>query len=201
MIEAGLEVIGNHGWAAATVRTVCRTAGLTERYFYQAFPDRDALLIAVYDHVVAEGVAVVMDAIEHAPRDFAGTVRAVITAGVDMVTADPRKGRLLAIEATAHQPLLRRRQEAMRDQAGLIARLSAEQFGGRADDLDAQINALAGVGALVEVGSAYLDGRLPLSRERLIESLTGIVLACAGGVFQHGLVSAVPRASVRRPFT
>lgn len=36
------------------------------------------------------------------------------------------------------------------------------------------------MGALVEIGSAYLDGRLDIAKGRLIEHLTGIVLATAG---------------------
>lgn len=181
LVDAGLEVIGTQGWANTTVRAVCRAAGLTERYFYQAFADRDALLIAVYDQVVADGVAVVLQAIGTAPRSFAATVRAVIAAGVEFVTDDPRRGRLLAVEASADPQLQRRRQQAMRQQAALIARLGTERFGDRTPDvLDAQLNAMAAVGALVEIGTAYLSGGLELSRERLVGHLTQVVLAVAG---------------------
>lgn len=181
LIDAGLEVIGTSGWANTTVKAVCRTAGLTERYFYEAFTDRDALLVAVYDDVVDEGVRVVLDAVAQAPRDFRRTVRAVITAGVGLVTDDPRKGRVLALEGTSNESLQRRRQDGMREQAALLSRLSAERFGGAdADGVDAHVNALAMVGALVEIGSAYLDGRLDIAKSRLIEHLTGIVLATAG---------------------
>lgn len=179
LVDAGLEVIGTQGWANTTVRAVCRAAGLTERYFYQAFDERDALLIAVYDQVVADGVAVVLQAIGTAPRSFAATVRAVIAAGVDFVTDDPRRGRLLAVESDPR--LQRRRQQAMRQQAALIARLGTERFGARTPDvLDAQLNALAAVGALVEIGTAYLSGGLELSRERLVDHLTQVVLAASG---------------------
>lgn len=180
LVEAGLEVIGTQGWAATTVRSVCRQAGLTERYFYQAFDHREALLLAVYDHVVAEGVDVVLGAIAQAPRDFGATVRAVIAAGVDFVADDPRKGRMLAVEASANPVLQQRRQQAMRQQAALIARLGTERFGGVSPDAaDAHLNALAMVGALVEVGSAYLEGRLDISRRRLVDHLTGMVVAAA----------------------
>lgn len=181
LVDAGLEVIGTEGWASTTVRAVCREAGLTERYFYQAFDDRDALLVAVYDRVVADGVAVVLQALESSPRSFAATVRTVIAAGVDFVLDDPRRGRLLAVEASGDPQLQRRRQRAMRQQAALIARLGTERFGGQTPDAaDAQLNALAAVGALVEVGSAYLDGGLRIPRQRLVDHLTGIVTAAAG---------------------
>lgn len=186
LVDAGLEVIGTQGWANTTVRAVCREAGLTERYFYQAFDDRDALLTAVYDQIVADGVTVVLSAIEQAPRSFEATVRAVIAAGAEFVLDDPRRGRILVVEASGDPVLQRRRQRAMRQQAALIARLGTERFGGAdrsvSDDAaaDAQLNALAAVGALVEVGSAYLDGGLDIPRERLVNHLTGLVLGITG---------------------
>ncbi|MGH3451791.1 MAG: TetR/AcrR family transcriptional regulator [Haloechinothrix sp.] len=186
LIEAGLAVIGTQGWANTTVRTVCRQAGLTERYFYEAFSDRDALLLAVYDHVVAQGVAVVLEAVAAAPTDFGATVRAVIGAGVDLVTEDPRKGKVLTLEGTANARLQRRRQEAIRTQAALVSQMSGTVFGGSADPSDAHLNALAMVGALVEIGSAYLEGRLDISRERLIDHLTGLVVAAAGVTSSDG---------------
>lgn len=180
LIEAGLEVIGTEGWANTTVRAVCRAAGLTERYFYEAFPEREALLVAVYDHVVTEGVAVVLEAMGHAPRDFRRTVRTVIAAGVRMLTEDRRKARILVYEATANQTLLRKRQQSIRDNAALLVAMSGTVFRTRAHESDSQLNALAAIGALVEIGTAYLDGGLDISEERLVEHLTGVVVAAAG---------------------
>lgn len=48
-LEAGLEVFGTLGLRGATVRTLCRTAGLTERYFYESFEDTESLFCAVYE--------------------------------------------------------------------------------------------------------------------------------------------------------
>lgn len=180
LIEAGLEVIGTKGWSGTTVQSVCRTAGLTERYFYEAFSDRDALLIAVYDHVVDEAAAAVLQAIATAPRDFRRTVRAVITAGVELLTSDPRKGRLIAVEAAVHETLQLRRREAVRAQAELLTQLTAEFFGKRADPADTHLNALGALGAVTEIGSAYLAGWVDIPKDRLIDHLTGMVVAAAG---------------------
>ena len=48
-LEAGLEVFGTVGLRGATVRVLCKTAGLTERYFYESFADTEALFCAVYE--------------------------------------------------------------------------------------------------------------------------------------------------------
>ncbi|MQA09739.1 MAG: TetR family transcriptional regulator [Pseudonocardiaceae bacterium] len=180
LVEAGLEVIGTHGWANTTVRGVCRRAGLTERYFYESFLDREALLVAVYERVLGEGIRVVLEAISAAPKDFRLTVRAAITAGVELLTDDPRKGRVLALEAMTNEALQRRRREAMQAQAELISQLAREVFCADAPEpTDANLTAFALIGMLVELGGAYLDGRLDVSRERLIEHLTELVIAAA----------------------
>src|SRR5262249_28213268 len=41
LITAGVELLGGESGPALTVRAVCRQAGLTERYFYESFTDRE----------------------------------------------------------------------------------------------------------------------------------------------------------------
>lgn len=47
-LQAGLEIFGNEGFRHATVRSLCRQAQLTDRYFYQEFGNTEGLLQAVY---------------------------------------------------------------------------------------------------------------------------------------------------------
>lgn len=48
---AGRRIWGESGITEVTVRGVCKAAGLIPRYFYEHFPNRDALLFAVADDV------------------------------------------------------------------------------------------------------------------------------------------------------
>jgi AcrR family transcriptional regulator len=48
-LEAGLNIFGNEGFHAATVRKICKEAGLTDRYFYESYSSMEALLIEVYE--------------------------------------------------------------------------------------------------------------------------------------------------------
>lgn len=75
LLDAGLELLGTAGWTATTMTAVCREAGLTERYFYESFADRDALAEAVFDRLavgareaILVAVAVGGDAPAPAPR-------------------------------------------------------------------------------------------------------------------------------------
>lgn len=46
LVSAGVALLGSEGGPALTVRAVCRAAGLTERYFYESFADRDEFVRA-----------------------------------------------------------------------------------------------------------------------------------------------------------
>jgi AcrR family transcriptional regulator len=56
LIAAGVQLLGDEGGPLLTVRAVCRKAGLTERYFYESFTDRDEFVRAVYDDVCARAM-------------------------------------------------------------------------------------------------------------------------------------------------
>src|SRR5215218_2940144 len=70
LVEAGVELLGTQGAGGVTVRAVCRGAKLTERYFYESFPDgRDGLLRAVHSQVASEARDAIAAAIATAPPD------------------------------------------------------------------------------------------------------------------------------------
>src|ERR1700761_6064960 len=100
LIETGVELLGTVGAAGVTVRAVCRGAKLTERYFYESFDSRDALLRAVHAQVAEEArqaiVAAVAAAAPRAPERVAHSAVAAFTAFLE---ADPRRGRVLLSES------------------------------------------------------------------------------------------------------
>lgn len=51
LIRAAITTYGEQGYRRTTVTDVCRTAGLTPRYFYESFANSEALLIAAYETV------------------------------------------------------------------------------------------------------------------------------------------------------
>ncbi|NED65389.1 TetR/AcrR family transcriptional regulator, partial [Streptomyces sp. SID10244] len=62
LIAAGLDLFGSDGYASASVKRVCEHAGLTQRYFYESFADRPALLAAVYEDCVEFARVATVDA-------------------------------------------------------------------------------------------------------------------------------------------
>jgi AcrR family transcriptional regulator len=178
LIDAGLELLGSQGWQATTVRGVCAQANLTPRYFYESFEELDGLLLAVFDEVAADAAAAVLAAVTEAPNDARAKARAAIAAFVEFVTEDPRRARVLFVEAIGAEPLAHRRFATVRMFAGLVAQ-QARSFYRLSDKPDplVELTALMLAGGLAESLLAWLDGSLPLSRSQLVEHCTDLFVA------------------------
>jgi AcrR family transcriptional regulator len=180
LIAAGLELLGTVGWEQTTMTAVCARAKLTERYFYEHFSGRDQLLLAVVDQVADEARTTVTDALATAPREPRAAAHATITAFVDFVTDDPRKGRAALVESAAADPLRGRRHELLREFARLIVVESHALFGddGLPPPRD-EINALLFVGGLAELLTAWLNGEITASRADIVAAATDQFVATA----------------------
>ena len=180
LLEAGLEVLSAEGWAGMTVRRVCAEAKLTERYFYESFPSRDDLLVAVFDRTAEEVAHVVLDAVAAADEDAGAKARAAIGAFVDRLVDDPRRGRAMLIESVAAPGLRERRAQAFDAFATLMAEQAREFYGDGAVAADnLRLTSVALIGALNEVVVAWLDGRLEFPAERLVEHCAELFVAAA----------------------
>jgi len=181
LLETGLELLGApDGPGELTVRGVCRRAGLTARYFYESFPDRDALTVAVYDGVVADLGADVLAAVEAAPRTAAARTRAGLAALIGSVAEDPRRGRLLFARSLGASPVVAaRRAESTRWFVDLLASQVRDFYRiERTPRVDVAAELL--VGGVAQILTSWLDGVLTLTAEELAEHCAGLFLAVAG---------------------
>jgi AcrR family transcriptional regulator len=178
LVAAGLELLGREGWESTTVRAVCQRARLTPRYFYESFPNLDTLVVAIFDEIVDEAAARVLDAYASAPEDLRAKSRATIAAFVELLTDDPRKGRVAFVEAFGNEALMRRRFETVRFFAQLVAQ-SARTFSGRPETADPVIDlaALLLIGGMTETLITWLNGALDISREQLIDDCADLFVA------------------------
>jgi AcrR family transcriptional regulator len=179
LLDAGLELLGTEGWQATTVRGVCEQARLNPRYFYESFPSLDDLLIAVFDRITEEATNAVVAAVAANAGDVRGTARAAIGSFVDLMTTDPRKGQVAFIEAMGSPALMRRRLDTLQQFADLVVSWGREEYGPGADEETAQLTAQVLVGGLAEALIAWLEGRLKVSREKLVDRCTELFLAAA----------------------
>jgi AcrR family transcriptional regulator len=172
LLDAGLELLGGADAATLGVRAVCRAAGLTERYFYESFPDRDALVAAVFERVVEAAHQALVGAVAESSAPWDAVVEAAVGAFVALILDDPRKGRVLLIAPLSEPALLDRG----------IARLPAfralvrEQLPSDVDELERQMIATGLVGALTQLFGSVLDGTLQAPRDRLVAHCVRLVL-------------------------
>ncbi|MBK7977635.1 MAG: TetR/AcrR family transcriptional regulator, partial [Deltaproteobacteria bacterium] len=78
-VEAGLELFGNHGFSATTVKALCTEAGLTERYFYESFANREELFLEVATECVS-GLMAALVAAESRAETSAGVAPSQVPA-------------------------------------------------------------------------------------------------------------------------
>lgn len=178
LLEAALDLVGTEGWQACTVRAVCARANLTSRYFYESFEDRDALLLALFDQIVQQNAMAVVAAVSEARHEARAKAHAAIDASVEVLTDDPRKVRVLFVEAMGSEALTRRRMQTVRSFAEIVSEQARIFYGirGPSDPL-VQTTALMLVGGLTETLLAWLDGTLRMSREELVNTCTDLFVA------------------------
>ena len=95
-------------------------AGVSARYFYESFTDKDDFVAAVFDWVIADIAATTQAAVAAAPRDEQN--RAGIANLVRTIADDARVGRLLFNPALSNAVLARKRAEL----GGVFALLSGQ---------------------------------------------------------------------------
>jgi AcrR family transcriptional regulator len=111
LLDATLSIIGEHGVAAVTVDLICSEAQLGKRYFYESFPDRDALLVQLSDDLYAD-LREAMVAAMPETEDRRARSEAVVRTLLDVLGRDARRARLYA-ESAGHPALGPRRSEAI----------------------------------------------------------------------------------------
>lgn len=166
LLAAGVQLLGGAAGPALTVRAVCRAAGLTERYFYESFADRDEFVRAVYDDVCGTAMAALTTA--ETPRE---AVERFVTLMVD----DPVRGRVLLIAPEREPVLTKSGAEWMPNFTALLQHKLT-----RITDPAKQAMVATGlVGALTALFTAYLNGRLPTTREQFIDYCVDMLVSRA----------------------
>jgi AcrR family transcriptional regulator len=166
LIAAGVQLLGGEGGPALTVRAVCREAGLTERYFYESFTDRDQFVRGVYDDVCARAMSALMSAT---------TPREAVERFVALMVDDPVRGRVLLLAPAVEPVLVRSGAEWMPSFIDLLQR-KLTQIG---DPVRQKMIATSLIGGLTALFTAYLDGRLAASREQFIDYCVEMLLSRA----------------------
>ena len=164
LIASGVTLLGSPEGPVLTVRAVCRAAGLTERYFYESFTDRDEFVRAVYDDVCARAMSALTSA---------NTPREAVERFVALMVDDPARGRVLLLAPEVEPVLTRSGAEWMPSFIDLLQRKLTRIT----DPAVGAMVATGLIGALTALFTAYLNGRLSATREQFIDYCVEMLLS------------------------
>jgi len=187
LLDAAFDLLGTEGWSATTVRGVCRAAQLHPRYFYQAFADLDDLLVSVFDRLIDQLGEEITTAVALAGEDPPARTRAGLGAVAHFVADDRRRARILYAEALGHAGLARRRLDSMQRFVDALSGTGTGDAGGAgsggggaggqtAETRRAQVAAHIAVGGFTSVLVAWLDGRVALTLEQLVDDAAVLLM-------------------------
>ncbi|TMR88203.1 TetR/AcrR family transcriptional regulator [Nonomuraea basaltis] len=159
LIEAGLSLFGQVGFAAATLPDLCREGQMSHRGLYQAFQafdgGKERVLAAVVDRCTDEAVLVIRERLAGGEGEGSAGVAAAVAAFVEYMTRKRRVYRILYVEA--HHLT---RVEARRDPLAIVL---GEILNGQLSGKDARLVGTAIVGAVgALLADWYEHGDMPV---------------------------------------
>ena len=192
LLDAGLKEYGTRGYAETGVKDICRSAELTDRYFYESFADGAELLTAVFDRITERLFEVVAEAVMAAPAVPERQVQAAIDTFVRELADDPAAARVVFVEApVAGGAAQRHMRETLRRFAALVAATARPHISQSIPDRLIELGALSMVGAIERVMVEWQDGHLDVSIDTVVDHLVAMFLT-AGALAG---VTEVPRVS------
>ncbi|MBA2609645.1 MAG: TetR/AcrR family transcriptional regulator [Actinobacteria bacterium] len=178
LVDTAFDLLGTEGAAGTTVRAVCAQAALNPRYFYESFEDIDALLVAVYDHVAAQLAQAISVAPIRAAKSSLDAARRGMEAIVRFIDEDRRRARVLYVEALGNEALARHRLAMDRAAVVSLEEQAIEAAGAWPQgERVSQVGAAMLIGGISGVLRDWIDGRIAVTRDQLVDDLAELSLA------------------------
>lgn len=154
LLDAGLELFGTAGYAAASIEKLCTHAGVSTRNFYEEFAGREDLLMALHDRIIEQAFHAVLNALsdgDDAPlrERFEMAVRAFITT----TASDPRWARLSYVEVIGVSDTVEKHRIAWRERWAefLVSEAERAVSRGEAAPRSFELAAVALIGSVNEL--------------------------------------------------
>ncbi len=186
-LDAGLEVFGTTGYRTATVRQLCKQAGLTDRYFYESFASTEDLLVAVYEREFDHLQQVVMAALvgDAAQDDPTAPIEVALNALFEMAS-EPRVARVcwlevLGVSARVDGVYTR----TIERFAALVVAFARQRFAAvDVPEAEARMLGIALIGAVSQPVTHWLLGGYREDRATMVAATSrvfrGVILALSG---------------------
>ena len=181
LVDAALEIWQEQGWAAVTMRGVCAQAGLTDRYFYESFADRDALLGTVWDQMRDETLNMLLEAIAAvSDRGALDQLRAVLDAVVHHIADEPARAQIIFGDHAGSAVLEQRRRDTVQIATDLMIGMARPFLHEEVDEQALRVNVVLGIGGFVELMLAWRSGLVEATTDEIVAHLADVGTALSG---------------------
>lgn len=181
LLTAALDCFGTAGYHATSVRNICHTAGLTERYFYESFPHSEALLQALYEQLTRTLEIEIIKAIDDAKPDAVAMSRAALDVYYRR-NEDPRIARVTHFEILGVSSTI---DHSYRQCMGRFAQMIANVMDAVAPVANRtpqqlELTSAGMVGAVVQITMHWAMSEYRASRAEVVESALLLFSALVG---------------------
>ncbi len=185
LLDTAFALMTAGGWRQVTIDHLCREAKLNKRYFYESFPDLDALAGALVDdlanRLIAIGLQSAGDAVGASlPTDV--LARQVLGDVVGFLIDEPQRARILFTEIASSPHAIAHRQAAVQAFAQTLSAYGHLHHDAQgATDPIAPLAAALLIGGTVDAVLNWLDGKIPMSREQFLDDLAALWVITGDG--------------------
>jgi AcrR family transcriptional regulator len=179
LVDAGVDIFGTIGYRAATIDHICARAGLSKRYFYESFPDSEALLLACYERCVNEFHDAMVIAVTEAPETIEAKLRAALFGYFSAIDADQRGARITLLEVLGVSTTVDEAYAAQFERfASSVKTLAGDAFStSRLPKPQLDVIAQGIFGAITQIATQWLLDHRRRPRAQLIDATYVLVLA------------------------
>ncbi len=165
-----IEIVGERGYCAVTVRELAKLAGVSTRAFYEHFDGKEDCFLRTYELVVQRAAGRIVAA-QRGERDWEQRLRLAFAAFGEEIQGKPQTGRLALVEVLALGPAAL---EQMRRAEGMFEAMVGESFSRAPGEITVPPLLIKGIvaGGAGVARTRLLDGReweLPNVAEALVE--------------------------------
>jgi AcrR family transcriptional regulator len=185
LLEAGLELFGTEGYARTSIRAVSAKAGLNSRYFYESFSSREDLLYCVYEKVIRDVASAVIEVTGRA-ETIEEQAHEGLRVAWTILTEDPRKARVIALEVVGVSERLERlRRDNRHAFADLLVQNTRLIHGeGVRSRLNPVLTARSLMGAVVEMLVDWINDDVDATVEELVDHFTQLFTVVADAAIE-----------------
>jgi len=181
-LQAGLNVFGTSGYRSATVRSLCKEAKLTDRYFYESFGSIESLLTCVYEHCMKNLKRTILTEIIAVYKSHGA--QAAIHAGVDTyfsILEDAKIAHVCLVELEGITPEVTTLYHSyMNDFARMLVTLGNKAFPRWSLGMNKEEQLILGislVGAMRQTATNWLINDYHTKRKTLVLVTNGLILS------------------------